>query len=311
MENSNHSPNRIGAIEAGGTKFVCAVGDGTDGTIAQCRTIPTADPASTLRNVTDWLIDQQQGGPLSAIGVASFGPIDLNKHSPTFGHITTTPKPGWQNVDLLGHIARTIPNIPIGFDTDVNGAALGERQWGAARGLDDFLYITIGTGIGGGGMCNGRLLHGLLHPEMGHLRLARIPGDTWHGICPFHGDCWEGLCCGPAIQARWGRPASELPPDHPAWEVLANCIGQAFASLTCVLSPRRIILGGSIRKGGLLGEERFFQMIRAQTLASLNNYIQSSTVLEQSEHYIVPPLLGDQAGIIGAIALGTAALRAA
>jgi fructokinase len=300
----------IGAIEAGGTKFICAVGDGQTGAIVAKMSVPTLDdPNITLTGALDWLAEQQrQFGPLQALGIASFGPIDVHLGSPTYGFITSTPKPGWQNTDFVGAVKRRFPDIPIGFDTDVNGAALGEFRWGAGRGLSDFIYLTIGTGIGGGGMANGRLMHGLVHPEMGHMRLARSSDDHWPGVCPFHGDCWEGLCCGPAMQQRFGVAPDELPADHPGWDLETTYVAQALASLACILSPQRIIVGGSIRKAGRLGEDRFFQALRAKTLQALNGYIASPAITEAIDHYIVPPELGDEAGVRGALALGALAL---
>lgn len=297
----------VGAIEAGGTKFVCAVGDGKSGEIRAQTSIATSDdPSKTLNEAAAWLASQQERlGQLKAIGIASFGPIDLHENSPTFGRITSTPKPGWQNADFVGTIKTRFVAVPIAFDTDVNGAALGEQRWGTARGLTDFVYVTIGTGIGGGGMVNGRLLHGLVHPEMGHLRLPRLPGDDLPGCCPFHGDCWEGLCCGPAMKQRYGFASEELPADHPGWDLETGYVAHALANIACVLSPQRIIVGGSIRKGGKLGEDRFFRDVRAKVLQILNNYIASAAIIDGIDRFIVPPELGDQAGVKGALALAS------
>ncbi|MFO7536526.1 MAG: ROK family protein, partial [Chloroflexota bacterium] len=237
-------------------------------------------------------------GPLAAIGIASFGPLDPHPDSPAFGHITTTPKPGWANADLAGPIQRTF-NVPIGFDTDVNGAALSEGRWGAAQGLDTFIYFTIGTGIGGGAMVNGRLLHGLIHPEMGHMRLPHDwETDPYPGRCPFHGDCLEGMASGPAIGDRWGRPGHELPADHPAWALQANYLALALHNLICILSPQRIILGG-----GVMDQPHLLPLVRRRVQELLNGYVQSPAILEQIDRYIVPPGLGPQAGVLGAIAL--------
>jgi fructokinase len=303
---------RIGAIEAGGTKFVCAVGSGTTGRLAARVELPTGDdPGRCLAEVGRWLGERQlELGRLQAIGVASFGPIDLDPASRAYGRITTTPKPGWANADLLGPLRQALGDLPVGFDTDVNGAALGERTWGAAQGLDDFVYVTMGTGIGGGGMARGRLLHGLVHPEMGHLRLARAAGDNFPGACPYHGDCWEGLCSGPAISARAGAPAEELPADHEAWRLAAHYTAVALANIVCTLSPRRIIVGGSVRKGGKLGEARFFEMVRSRLTATLKGYVVSPALSDAGiDQYIVPPQLGDDAGVLGAVALGQRALE--
>lgn len=303
----------VGGIEAGGTKFVCAIGRGPEDVRRpeNRASFPTGnEPAHVLSRVIEWFKSREKAvGRLEAIGVASFGPIDLHASSPTYGHITSTPKPGWQNADVLGPIREAFPDLPLGFDTDVNGAGLGEHVSGAAVGIDDFVYITMGTGIGAGAMVRGQLLHGLLHPEIGHLRLPRLPGDTFAGVCPYHGDCWEGLCSGPALAKRTGLPAEQLPPDHPAWEQLTRYVGVALANLICTLSPKRIILGGSVRKAGQLGEAAFFQRVRAETRAALNGYVSSPWILTDAIHdYIVPPKLGDDAGICGAIALAQRAL---
>ncbi len=301
----------VGAVEAGGTKFVCAVGTGPGERILARHTFPTGnDPARLLAEVAEWLIQQEKTyGKLQAVGIASFGPLDLNPDSPTYGYITSTPKPGWQNTDVAGYIQQALGNLPVGFDTDVNGAALGEYYWGHAVGLSDFVYITLGTGIGAGGMAGGHLLHGLMHPEMGHMFLPRLAGDTFSGACPYHGACWEGLCSGPAIKARTGLPAESLAPDHPVWELVTQYTAYAIANIICVLSPQRVIVGGSVRKAGRLGEERFFSLVRKKVRAALNGYIASSTLGEDAiQRYIVPPLLGDEAGLCGAIALGQCAL---
>ena len=305
----------VGGIEAGGTKFVCAVGRGPeDVRRPENRVVfPTEDgPFKVMANVIAWFKQREAqlpGGKLAAIGVASFGPVDLDPVSPTYGHVTSTPKPGWGGTDLLSPIRRAFPGLPIGFDTDVNGAALGERTWGAAAGLDDFLYITMGTGIGAGGMARGRMLHGLVHPEIGHVRVPRLPGDAFRGVCPYHGDCWEGLCAGPAMKMRTGTPAEDLPPDHPAWEQLCAYVGIGLANLVCTLSPRRIIIGGSVRKAGQFGEARFFAAARRELRKSLNGYVASPSILTDAiDQYVVPPLLGDDAGACGALALGQLAI---
>lgn len=303
---------RVGAVEAGGTKCVCAIGSGPGNRMLDRAQFPTgADPAAVMGQVTAWLrARQKEHGALSALGVATFGPVDLDEASPRCGFITTTPKPGWKNTDLVGPLRRAFRGIPVGFDTDVNGAALGEWRWGAARGLDDFVYVTAGTGIGGGGMARGKLLHGLMHPEMGHMGLPRIPGDNFEGVCPFHGRCWEGLCSGPAIAKRTGVTAEDLPPDHPAWDLTARYMAHALVNLTCVLSPRRIILGGSVRKAGRLGETRFFERVRAAFRSILAGYIASPALTGKGlAGFIVPPRLGDDAGVCGAIALAQAALE--
>ncbi len=288
----------LGGIEAGGTKFVCIVGTGPDDIQAEAR-FPTTTPDETIGKAIDFF---KANGPVDAIGIASFGPVDLNPKSPTYGLITSTPKPGWRNTPIVEPIRQAF-NVPIGFDTDVNGAALGESEWGAAQGLDTFIYLTIGTGIGGGGLINGRLIHGLVHPEMGHILLPRDPArDPFTGGCPYHGDCFEGLASGPALLKRWGQPAESLPSDHPAWELEAHYIALALAGFVCTLSPQRVILGGGVMKQGQL-----FPRIRARLVEALNGYVQSPVILDETELFVVPPGLGDRAGVLGALALARAA----
>jgi len=300
----------VGAIETGGTKVVCAVGTGPGSALRARVSIPTGgEPEGLLDQVAKWFLEQERDhGPLAALGVASFGPVDLDPTSQTYGYITSTPKEGWRQTDLLGGLRRRLGERPMGFDTDVNAAALGEVTWGGAQGLADFLYLTIGTGIGGGGMVGGALMHGLLHPEMGHLLLPRLPGDDFPGVCPFHGACWEGLCTGPAIEARTGSPAEELAADHPVWEMETRYIAFALANLIYCLSPRRILIGGSVRKAGKLGEERFFAALRRHVQAVLNEYLASPALRTGIEEYLVAPTLGDDAGVCGAIALAQRAL---
>ena len=239
---------------------------------------------------------------LQSVGIASFGPVDLNPTSPTCGHITSTPKPGWRNCDFAGAVGKAL-RVPVGFDTDVNGAALGEARWGASQGLSDFLYLTVGTGIGGGAVSNGRVLHGLLHPEMGHIRIPHLSGDPYAGICPYHRDCLEGLASGPAIQARWGKPAQELPPDHPAWAMEAHYLALGLATWVCTLSPRRIVLGG-----GVMQQSHLFPLIRTELLNLLNGYIQAPEIVDSIDTYVVPPRLGSRAGVLGALVLAEQAI---
>lgn len=232
------------------------------------------------------------------MGIASFGPLDLNPDSPTYGYLTTTPKPDWANTDIISPFKEAF-NLPVGFDTDVNGAALGEARWGAAQGISDFIYLTIGTGIGGGGMVNNSLIHGLVHPEMGHLRIPHDwEVDPFPGICPYHGDCLEGLSTGPAIEARWGMKGEQLPADHPAWELEARYLALGLVNLICSLSPKRIILGG-----GVMEQEQLFPLIRQGVQELLNNYILAEDIQQNIDDYIIPPGLGNQSGILGAIAL--------
>ncbi len=288
----------VGGIEAGGTKFVCAVGSGPDDIRDEVR-FPTTSPPETIDRAIQFFRDQQtQHGDLAAIGIASFGPVDPNPASPKFGYITTTPKPGWQDADFAGRVHREL-GVPVGFDTDVNVAALGEARWGAAQGLDSFIYLTVGTGIGGGGLIRGQMMHGLIHPEMGHIRLPHDrQTDPYPGCCPFHGDCLEGLASGPAIEERWGQPADSLPVDHPAWSLEADYLALALAGFICTLSPQRIVLGG-----GVMEQEQLFPAIRDKVQQLLSGYIQAPEIIEQIDRYIVPPGLGNRAGVLGGLAL--------
>lgn len=302
----------FGGIEAGGTKFVCAVGTGPgEGLLARTELPTGSDSVRQLRQVVEWLKEQQGNfGHMQAIGVATFGPVDLHRDSASFGRITSTPKPGWANSDLLGPLRAAFPGIPLSIDTDVNGAALGEHRWGAARGLTDFVYITMGTGIGGGGMSGGKLLHGLVHPEIGHMRLPRLPGDDFAGVCPYHGDCWEGLCCGPAIEARTRCAAQHLSPDHDVWRIQTHYVAAALANIAYVLSPQRIILGGSVSKAGQLGGDSFLQLVRGNLQQTMAGYIQSAALSENGiSEYVVPPSLGENAGICGAFALAQSSYK--
>ncbi len=302
----------VGAVEAGGTKWVCAVGSGPNRELLSRVEFPVGDdPTALIAEVIAWLKARETAcGRLRAIGIACFGPLDLDTQSPTYGFITTTPKKAWRNFDIVGPFRKAFSRIPVGLDTDVNGAGIGEFVWGHARGLEDFVYVTMGTGIGGGGMARGRILHGLVHPEMGHLLLPTLPGDSFAGACDFHGRCWEGLCSGPAIELRAGARAESLPEDHPAWTWVAQYTAMALANIICVLSPRRIIVGGSVRKAGRLGQDQFFTLVRSFVRDSLNHYIASDELgPDRISRYIVPPMLDDDAGICGAIALGQSAAR--
>jgi len=288
----------FGAIEGGGTKFICAVGTSPDNIRHETR-IPTTTPDETLSQAVSFFQQAELDfGRLSALGVACFGPLDPRLDSPTFGHILPTPKPGWTNADIVGTL-RSAFDIPIGFDTDVNGAAMGEWKWGAAQGLDTFIYLTIGTGIGGGAMVNGQLLHGLIHPEMGHIMIPHDKErDPYEGWCPFHKDCFEGLAAGPALEERWGQKAETLPPGHSAWDLEAHYIALALTSFVMTFSPQRIIIGG-----GVGGREDLLPIIRRNVRTFVNGYVQSSMITQTIGEYIVPPGLGGRAGMLGAIAL--------
>lgn len=283
-----------GAIEAGGTKFLCGVGIVPDD--LEFIRIPTSSPESTVDAAIRFFRDS--GMPIHAVGIGSFGPIDLRRESPAFGCITSTPKPGWKNFNIVAKVAEAL-KVPVGFDTDVNAALLGETRWGAAAGLTDSMYLTVGTGIGGGAIVNGTVLHGLMHPEMGHIRIPHDRDrDPFPGCCPYHGDCLEGLASGPAMEARWGKPAEQLPPGHEGWELEAYYLGLGLVSWICILSPKRIILGGGIMaQSGLLGR------IRENLPPMLNGYIQSAELNEGIDDYIVAPKLGDRAGIAGCMVL--------
>ncbi|WP_309120514.1 ROK family protein [Paenibacillus sp.] len=289
---------RIGAIEAGGTKFVCGIGN-ERGDIEDRVSFPTERPEETLRQVIDYF----QNKNVEAIGIGSFGPIDIDPASPTYGFVTTTPKPGWGNYDFLGAMKRAF-DVPYGWDTDVNAAAFGEATWGAAQGLDSCVYYTIGTGVGVGVYAEGRLVHGLVHPEGGHVLTRRHPEDDFAGVCPYHGDCLEGMAAGPALEKRWGVKGAELGTDHPAWGIEAFYIAQAVASAILLLSPKRVILGGGVMK-----QEQLFPLVRAEVRRLLAGYVRAEAIADGIDAYIVPPGLGDNAGLSGALALGRAALE--
>lgn len=282
-------------VEAGGTKFVCGLGtDPGDLITAQ---FPTSTPEITVGHVIEFFRKHAPSG-VAAIGVGSFGPVDLDASSATFGHITSTPKEGWENFDLAGSLQRGL-DVPVNLDTDVNAALLGEARWGAAQGLQDAVYLTFGTGVGGGVMTHGRVVHGLVHPEIGHLHLPHdFTRDPFPGTCPYHGDCLEGLASGPAMQARWKAPALTLPPEHEAWELQAHYIALALMNLTVTLSPQRIILGG-----GVMQQSQLFPLIRSQFARIMNGYIRSPELLTRLDRYIQPPGLGSRSGVLGSLVL--------
>lgn len=288
----------VGGIEAGGTKFVCAVGTGPEDIREEIRFATTTPEKNIAQCIAYFEAQEAMFGKLAAVGIGSFGPVDPNPASPTFGYVTTTPKPHWANTNFAGPVASAL-NVPVGFDTDVNLAALSEGLWGAAQGLDTFIYLTIGTGVGGGVVVNGNLLHGLIHPEMGHIPLPHDwEKDPYAGKCPYHGDCLEGMTAGPAIEDRWGVKGQDLGVDHPAWELEAHYLALALQSFICTLSPQRIILGG-----GVMDQTQIFPMLRQRVQDSLNGYVQHSAIIEDIDSYIVPPKLGNKAGVLGAFAL--------
>lgn len=291
----------IAAIEAGGTKFVLGVyrtgGDGLPFLLSKT-SIPTTSPEETLAASADFLeaMARTHGKP-EALGIGSFGPVDLRPSSPGWGHITATPKPGWQNTDLAGYFRRRLA-LPVAFDTDVNAAAYGEYLWGRAKGLQDFVYITVGTGVGGGLFSGGNLVHGLSHPELGHIRPKRFDDDPFPGVCPFHGDCLEGLASGPAIAGRWGAKAEDLPPEHPAWDLEARILARAFATFALVASPEIILLGGGVGLRPGLAEK--VSLLVGKELAG---YIPAMAAPGRIEGFVARPSLGGEAGLAGSAAL--------
>jgi fructokinase len=279
-----------GGIETGGTKWECAIGTGPDDLRARA-TIPTTTPEETIGRVVAFF---EREGPVAAIGIGSFGPVDTNPESATWGHITSTPKPGWAFTDV-GQAIRGRLSVPVAFATDVNAAALGEHRWGAAQGLDTFCYITVGTGIGGGGMAGGKLLHGLLHPEFGHMRIPHDRGqDPFEGVCPYHGDCWEGLASARAIEARWGRAPQDLHGNHAVWALQAHYLALGLVSVICVLSPHRILLGG-----GVMSHSGLLTLVQREVERLMNGYQDAATIML--------PALAPRSGVLGAIALAETA----
>ncbi len=278
----------FGAIEAGGTKFICGIGTGPEDIVTT--QIPTTSPSETIAETIAWL-SAHSDGRLRAVGIGAFGPVDLNPDSPAYGFITSTPKAAWRNFDLAGAIREGL-GVPVHITTDVNAAILGESRWGAARGLSNCLYLTVGTGIGGGAIVSGRLLHGLTHPEMGHIRIPHdFARDAFAGACPYHGDCLEGLASGPAIAARWGAKPEDLAPGHPAWALEAEYLANAIANYVCTLAPERILLGG-----GVMRQSHLYPMIRNELERVLGRYLDQLPA-------IVPAELGERAGVLGGLVL--------
>lgn len=289
---------RIGALEAGGTKMVCAVGN-EKGEIFDRISIPTESPESTMPAMIQYFQEKEA----EALGIGCFGPIDLDRSSRTYGCITTTPKLEWANYDIVGAFKKSL-KIAVGFDTDVNAAALGESVWGVSKGLSNSIYITIGTGVGVGVISNGALLHGMLHPEAGHILLRKHPDDGYEGSCPYHGACLEGLASGPAIEKRWGKPAAMLSDNSKVWELEAYYIGQALVDYIVTLSPQKIILGG-----GVMHQKQLLPMVHREVRKQLNGYLKTRQ-LEQIEDYIVLPGLNDNQGILGCFKLAMMELGA-
>lgn len=294
---------RLIGIEGGGTKFICAYGSGPDD-LHERTIIRTQTPSMTMQALVEYIRSIQKKVKIDAIGASVFGPLDLDPHSSTYGFITSTPKAGWTNVDFVGVLTQEF-GLPIGFDTDVNAAAISEYRWGAAQNLSDFLYLTVGTGIGGGLISNHQLIHGAMHPEIGHILVPHDrEKDPFSGICKFHHDCLEGLASGPSIRIRWKvKSALDLPENHPGWELEAHYLGIAMANFTLMFSPKRIIIGG-----GVMRQNHLLPKIRRQTLKQLNGYIQNQTVITGIDSYIVKPGLDENAGVCGAFALAELAL---
>ncbi|MBP9477983.1 MAG: ROK family protein [Sebaldella sp.] len=289
---------KIAAIEAGGTKFICGIGN-ENGEIFEKISIPTTVPEETMKKVIEYF----KGKEFEVMGVACFGPIDPVKGSKTYGYISKTPKPNWTDYDIIGELKKNF-NVPMEFDTDVNGAALGESLWGAGKGLNSVMYITVGTGIGAGAVINGRMLQGLTHPEMGHISIKRNENDKFKGKCPFHSDCLEGLASGPAIEDRWGEKAYNLEDKNEVWELEAYYLAQALINYILILSPQRIIMGGGVMK-----QKQMFPLIRKNVKEFLNGYVHKKEILEDIDNYIVYPGLEENAGLMGSLALGSLALE--
>ncbi|NLK27183.1 MAG: ROK family protein [Clostridiales bacterium] len=287
----------FGALEAGGTKMVMAIGN-ENGEILDRVSIPTETPDITVPRIIDYF----KGKNIEALGIGSFGPVDLDRQSETYGYITSTPKLAWANYDILGNIKKEL-QIPIGFDTDVNAAALGEATWGSIKGLSSGIYITIGTGVGVGVYMDGRLLHGMLHPEAGHVLLSKHPEDDFEGVCPYHPNCMEALASGPSLEKRWNKKAYDLADNNKVWELEAYYIAQGLVNYILTLSPHRIVLGG-----GVMHQKQLFPLIRSQVVKLLNGYVKTKQI-ENIDEYIVPPSLNDNQGIMGCIQLAKMELQ--
>ena len=288
-----------GALELGGSKTICAVGN-ENGQILGQEVLETSTPEETMPKIIEFfkskLEDPEADEKLSALGVASFGPVDVRENSKTYGNILNTPKIAWRNFPLVTALKEAL-NIPVGFDTDTNGALLGEVTWGTAKGLSDAVYIKVGIGIGMGAMCGGSLIHGMLHPEAGHIKLVPVPGDEYAGNCPNHGQCFEGMACGPALRGRWGKLAKELREMPEVWELEAKYIAQAMTSIIYILSPQKIILGG-----GVMNHAELFPMVRKYVLEYINGYIETKELLNINS-YITPASLNGNEGVVGALKL--------
>jgi fructokinase len=290
----------FGGVETGGTWTVCALGSSPADVVAHER-FPTTDPAQTLDRIVGFFSAHERP---AAIGIGSFGPAEVDPGSPRWGEVTSTPKPGWQHTPVATVIAERLA-VPVSFDTDVAAAAIGEHRWGAGRGALSLCYLTAGTGIGAGLLLNGAPWHGLVHPEVGHLRIPHDrDADPFDGACPIHGDCWEGLASGAALAARWGIPAEQLPADHPGWELEARYLAFGILSIVCTVSPHRVIAGG-----GVFDHPALIAMVRTQVRELLGGYLETPLLLDDIDRYLVAPELGDDAGVLGAIAMAKLAVR--
>jgi fructokinase len=302
---TDHRP-LLGGVELGGTKCVCVLGTGPEDIRARV-SVPTTDRAGTLDRINAVLDEwHHKWGAIEALGFASFGPLDLRRQSRRFGHITATVKPGWDDTDVLG-VLSAHRHVPVGINTDVNGAALAEGRWGAAQGLQNYAYITVGTGVGVGLIVDGLPVFGCNHTELGHIRITRLPGDSWPGICRFHGDCVEGLASGPAIAARAGAPGNQVPADSAVWDTVAHALGQLLHTMLLATAPQRILIGGGVM------EHRPELLARTRTsfVKSINGYLDLHDLTGGIEGYVTPPGLGALAGPLGALALAADALSAA
>ena len=284
----------FGGVETGGTWTVCALGTGPDDIVARER-FPTSDPARTLGQIVEFFARHQRP---AAVGVGSFGPVDVDPESAHWGYVTTTPKPGWRQTPVASVIAERL-GVPVAFDTDVAAAAIGEQRWGAGRGAASLCYLTVGTGIGAGLLLERRPWHGLIHPEVGHMRIPHDRAlDPFPGICPFHGDCFEGLASGPALAARWGEPGERLAPDHPGWDLEARYLALGILNIVCAISPHRVIAGG-----GVFEHPDLLSMVARRLRRLLGGYLDTPLLTDAIDRYVVAPELGDEAGVLGAIAM--------
>lgn len=290
------------AIEAGGTKFVCAIGSARAGALRTV-TVPTRDPDATFADVAAFFRDAAPAGSIAALGIGSFGPVDVDPRSPAHGRILATPKPGWEGTDMLAR-ARAFLDVPMAIDTDVNAAALAESRAGTGE-VRHLAYVTVGTGIGVGLISDGRTVHGTGHPEAGHILVRRHAAHgAFAGVCPFHGDCLEGLASGPALRAAWGLAAEALPPEHPAWEIEADYLAQLCMTLLLTTAPERIVLGGGVMRQGHL-----LPLIRGRTAQLLGGYVRNVSGPASLEHRIVAPACHEPSGLIGAFLLAEQAAR--